>query len=326
MEFFAERRLQELPEFEPIFKQHPDLQWIDDYQAFRRSTIVREKQCVLFAQKRGAWIKPFHCYAHPRYRYFTIDVAEGCVFDCVYCYLQSYLNHGALVLFVDVGNLQREFSQFQNKNAWFSTGLLSDSLVSEKFLPILPAISHFLPSDSILELRSKSGDVSSLENPDIRRGPVVISWSMNPPEVAGLYEFRAAPPIDRFKAARKAIELGYRIAFHFDPLFHFAGWELAYQELLEELDQFSTKDVAFLSVGLFRYMPDLGAVIRQRFPFHPVMSGEFFMDQDGKYHYLRGIRSQMYSAFRSWLSRWQLEVPVLWSMEPDARLVGGVHK
>ena len=122
-------------------------------------------------------------------------------------------------------------------------------------------------------------------------------------------------------AAESVLNMGYRIAFHLDPVFYFPGWRDAYRGLFSRIERFPEDRLAFLSFGLFRYMPDLGSEIRRRFPFHPILSGEFFPDEDGKYHYFRAIRKEMYEEFSSWMRNWK-EVPVFWSMEPDQSLVG----
>jgi len=318
--FFAEKAIRELPQYEEIAQRYPDLEWIDDYQKFHRKTLRREKDSVIFARKRGAWLKPFHCYQNGPYAYFSLDVAEGCMFDCAYCYLQSYLNHGALVLFVDCDGVQAEMKQRREPNLWISTGLLSDSLLSEQYFPAVSRISGMIPPGSILELRSKSDDLSAL-NGTIDRDSTVISWSLNPEGIARDYEYRAAPPERRLQAARRAIHLGFRVGFHFDPVFHFDGWQREYARLFNSLQEFPHDRIAFLSIGLFRYMPDLGATIRKRFPSHPLMTGEFFAAEDGKYHYFRPIRKEMYGFFSALLVPWKAEaVPILYSMEPDPTL------
>src|SRR4029079_7776081 len=126
--YFAEKSIQDLPEFETVTRRYPQIGWIEDYQEFRRENIVQHKACVVFARERAVWMKPFHCYENSAYRFLSLDLAEGCLFDCVYCYLQTYLNHGALVIFVNVDSLAAEFNELPDGNNWVSTGLLSDSL------------------------------------------------------------------------------------------------------------------------------------------------------------------------------------------------------
>lgn len=317
--FYAEESIRDLPEYAEIAARYPNLEWIEDYQSFRKQTVTDEKKSLIFARKRGPWLKPFHCYDHSSYHFLSLDLAEGCLFDCVYCYLQSYLNHGGLVLFLGAESLAMELSKLPCQPHWISTGLLSDSLLAENQFPILARISKSIPANSILELRSKATDLTALKNSEIARDNVVVSWSLNPPEIVQAYEYGTSQLKDRLNAAVDALRLGYRIAFHLDPVFYFDGWKEAYEKLFDELDRFPKSRLAFLSIGLFRYMPELGTMIRKRFPYHPVLAGEFFPDEDGKYHYFRAIRKEIYAAFSEWLKKWN-EIPVFWSMEPDSRL------
>ena len=319
--FFAERAIRELPGFREIEERFPGLEWIENYREFHLDTVHREKQSVILARKRGRWLKPFHCYFHNfQYRYLGLDLAEGCPYDCVYCYLQTYLNHGALVMFVDMDSLESELRS-AGSGAWISTGLLTDSLLAETAFPVLPRISKLVPEGSVLDLRTKSAGISCLEDAAISRGRVVVSWSINPQRIAQSYEYGAAPASERLQAARAALSLGYRIAFHLDPVFYFDGWRDAYDELIRELMDFPGERIAYLSLGLFRYMPDLGTEIRSRFPYHEILTGEFFPDEDGKYHYFRGIRKEMHRAFQEWLRPWDDRVPVFWSMEPERKFL-----
>ena len=320
MRYYAERSIANAGLLRELKNQHPEIEWIDDYQTFRSENIVREKESVIFASKRGAWLKPFHCYDdRSGYQYFSIDLAEGCSFDCVYCYLQSYLNHGALVIFLNIRDLQDELRNLSGENLWLSTGLLSDSILAESQFPVLAQISELIPKGSVLEMRTKSAEIEAMKNPGIDREKVVLSWSLNPETIVQRFEYRTASLQARLDAAHRAIELGYRVGFHFDPVFHFAGWEEAYSKLFESIRIFKKENIAFLSVGLFRYMPQLGSIIRRRFPMHSVLAGEFLMDSDGKYHYLRGIRTEMYQSFAKWLEPWKTSVPVFLSMEPQRR-------
>jgi DNA repair photolyase len=319
--FFAEKSLRHLPELR-ISARYPLVEWIDDYHSFHMQNMTSEKSCVIFATKRGRWLKPFRCYhQNQEYQYFSLDLAEGCPFDCVYCYLQSYLNHGALVLFVNVEDLKIELQQYKQGNLWISTGLLTDSLISEKYFRVLPEICNLIPKGSVLELRSKSVDIQVLNVPEITRDNIVVSWSLSPEPIDSHYEYRTARLNERLDAARNAIALGYRIGFHFDPVFHFSNWKQSYENLFEAIQSFPLDRIAFLSLGLFRYMPELGTVIRKRFPHHSLLTGEFFVDIDGKYHYFREIRKEMYKAFSNWLTPWKERVPIFWSMEPDERLL-----
>src|SRR5262249_39751404 len=135
LRILAEKAVESLPATLSFLKNRPDVEWIDDYQKFSKPTVTEEKRCIIFARKRGSWVKPFHCYNHSEFQYFSLDLAEGCLFDCVYCYLQSYLNHQALVLFVPEPDLFSELRRLKGR-CWISTGLLSDSLLAESCMPV----------------------------------------------------------------------------------------------------------------------------------------------------------------------------------------------
>jgi spore photoproduct lyase len=322
--FYAEQSIRDLSEYAEVAARYPKVEWIEDYQSFRKESVASEKKSLIFARKRGAWLKPFHCYDYPSYHFLSLDLAEGCLFDCVYCYLQSYLNHGALVLFLGTESLLIELSKLPSQPYWISTGLLSDSLLAENHFPMLRRISSSIPPDSVLELRSKTTDLTALKDPEIARDRVVVSWSLNPTEIVRAYEYGTSLMEERLNAASEALRLGYRIAFHLDPIFYFDGWEEAYQKLFGELDRFPKSRLAFLSIGLFRFMPELGMVIRKRFPYHPILAGEFFPAEDRKRHYFRAIRKEMYQAFTGWLRNWK-EIPVFWSMEPEPELISKIN-
>jgi len=211
--------------------------------------------------------------------------------------------------------------KLESQIVWISTSILTDSLLAEEQYPMIAWLSHRLPEQAILELRTKSANAGLLDDPQISRRKVVAAWSLSPESVVTGYEYGTASLAQRFKAAKRALELGYRVAFHFDPVFHFDGWSEAYGKLLNDLAQFKKENVAFLSVGLFRYMPDLGSMIRRRSPYHEILKEEFFPDQDGKYHYLRIIRKEMYARFQEWLRPWKEHVPIFWSMEPEDNLI-----
>jgi spore photoproduct lyase len=222
---------------------------------------------------------------------------------------------------VNRDGLEEELHSFQNQRLWISTGLLTDSLLAEEFHPKIAWLSQLMPRNAILELRTKSANAKLLEDPAIRRDRVVAAWSLNPEPIASRYEYGAASITERIEAAKQAVSLGYRVAFHFDPVFYFDGWEAAYSKLIDGLRSIESKHIAFLSLGLFRYMPDLGVIIRRRFPYHEILTGEFFPQSDGKYHYLRAIRKEMYRKFQEWLEPWSANVPVFWSMEPEDAMI-----
>jgi spore photoproduct lyase len=115
-------------------------------------------------------------------------------------------------------------------------------------------------------------------------------------------ERRTAPLKERIVAARKCEEKGYPLGFHFDPLIYHEGWEKEYQETIHQLfKQIDPKRVLWISLGGFRYPPDLKAIAQERFPNTEVFLGELFPGRDAKFRYLREIRTGMYQKMVGWL-------------------------
>ena len=66
---------------------------------------------------------------------------------------------------------------------------------------------------------------------------VIFAWSLNPEEVVRAEERFASPLAARLKAAATAAAAGFRVAFHFDPLIYFPGWEEAYRRTVAALGE-----------------------------------------------------------------------------------------
>jgi spore photoproduct lyase len=96
---------------------------------------------------------------------------------------------------------------------------------------------------------------------------VIFAWSLNPPEVAREAEHGAAGLRARLQAAQQAAAAGFRLAFHFDPLIYFPGWEEAYRRTVEQLGAAAAgAEVAWVSLGCLRLLPALRRIIMARFP------------------------------------------------------------
>ena len=107
---------------------------------------------------------------------------------------------------------------------------------------------------------------------------------------------------ERISAARKCQEKGYPVGFHFDPLLYHEGWEKEYQETIHQLfRQIDPKRIVWISLGGFRFPPDLKAIAQERFPNTEVFLGELFPGRDAKFRYLREIRTEMYREMVRWL-------------------------
>ncbi len=239
--------------------------------------------------------------------YYVINAVTNCPMDCSYCVLQGYLNNPFLTLYTNWNDLLQGINDFlsidRHSLSRLGTGELSDSLALESIFPFSEFLIPFFAERhrGILELKTKSANVDSLLKID-HRGKTVVSWSLNPPKMIEKEERRTAPLKERIVAARKCQEKGYPLGFHFDPLIYHEGWEEGYEETVRQVfGQIDPKRVVWISLGGFRYPPDLKAVAQERFPNTEVFLGELFPGRDAKFRYLREIRTEMYQKMVKWL-------------------------
>jgi len=94
----------------------------------------------------------------------------------------------------------------------------------------------------------------------------------------------------------------YPLGFHFDPIIFHQGWEKGYQETIGSLfKKIDSKGIVWISLGGFRYPPQLKAIAKERFPDTKIFLGELFPGRDGKFRYLKEIRVEMYQKLVGWL-------------------------
>ena len=239
--------------------------------------------------------------------YYVINAITNCPMDCSYCVLQGYLNNPFLTLYSNWDDLLQEIESFLSHHPQpfprLGTGELSDSLALDSIFPLSQLLISFFAerNNGILELKTKSAEVNHLLHLN-HRGRTVFSWSLNPTKMIEEEEIRTASLEERIDAAKRCQEKGYPIGFHFDPIIYHEGWEKGYQEtILSLFRHIDPKRVIWISLGGFRYPPQLKAIAKERFPNTKIFLGELFPGRDGKFRYLKEIRAEMYQKMVGWL-------------------------
>jgi len=253
--------------------------------------------------------------------YKVINAVTNCPMDCSYCVLQVYLNNPFLTVYVNWEDLLGEMEAFIEGSPGsilrLGTGELSDSLALEPVFPVSERLVPFFgrKDRAILELKTKSREVDHLLRLD-HRGKTVVSWSLNPPSVISKEERNTASLEERIEAASRCQQAGYPLGFHFDPLIYYKGWERGYEETIHRLFRsVDPRGVIWVSLGGFRYPPDLKRIVKERFPETGIFLGEMFPGKDGKFRYLREIRVEMYRKVLGWLREADRELFVYLCME-----------
>ena len=239
--------------------------------------------------------------------YYVINAITNCPMDCSYCVLQGYLNNPFLTLYSNWDDLLKEVESFLSDHPQrflrLGTGELSDSLALDSIFPLSQLLISFFAerNNGILELKTKSAEVNHLLHLN-HHGKTVFSWSLNPTKMIEEEETRTASLQERMDAAKRCQERGYPIGFHFDPIIYHEGWEKGYQEtILSLFKRIDPKRVIWISLGGFRYPPQLKAIAKERFPNTRIFLGELFPGKDGKFRYFKEIRIEMYQKMADWL-------------------------
>jgi spore photoproduct lyase len=287
----------------------PDRDALRPQQADPAAWLGAAKTTLLLAVQKGPFwracpgTKDYICCG-----YQVLQTTLNCPFDCTYCILQGYVNLPAITLFVNVEEVQAElaagFARAPDRVWRLGTGEFGDSLALDELTGLHETLMPLFARHprAFLEIKTKSHRLEHL----LPHGPnpqVIFAWSLNPPEVARAEERGAASLQARLQAAQQAAAAGFRLAFHFDPLIYFPGWEEAYRRTVEQLGAAAGgAEVAWVSLGCLRLLPALRRIIWARFPASRLAAEEFVRAPDGKLRYFKDLRVEMYGRLREWLT------------------------
>ncbi|MBN1412813.1 MAG: radical SAM protein [Spirochaetales bacterium] len=251
--------------------------------------------------------------------YLTINAYEGCTLGCTYCIMKSYLNFSPITVNIDIEKSVEQVLKIRENNPGqiirIGTGETGDSLLYD---PLFDLSRQYVEAFSgipeiYFELKTKTDFIDHLVGIK-NKGNAVIGFSLNPDRLALEEEKFAAPPAARFAAAEKAINSGYKIAFHFDPIIRCKDWREGYSRVLDAMEVFPEGKIAWISLGTFRYPPVLKDKMGKRW----YLYDEFVPCRDGKFRYLQKIRTGMYGMVKNRLKKMFPKVPVYLCMESPA--------
>ena len=303
----TERILARLPEIpqEIILDEREFLEaW-----AMKRDPIGEGKGVLFLTRQRGGFVKP--CPCTPIYigcRYYILNTDTNCPLDCSYCILQAYLSNPLVTVHVNTDDLWRDLDFFLGQNPRIlrlGTGELGDSLALDHLSQrSRELISYFRERPSVLfELKTKTIQVENVLSEKPAEN-IVIAWSLNAPSIAAAEEGGAPPVVERIEAARMVSRRGYPVAFHFDPLIRFPGWEEGYAEVISKLmERVDRRKIAWISLGALRFAPALKPVIQKRFPDSPIIYDELIKGRDGKFRYFKPLRMELFQKIGALLKR-----------------------
>jgi spore photoproduct lyase len=174
--------------------------------------------------------------------YWHLSPYGFCPYDCRYCYLAGTpgVKHSPTVkVFV---NLPQMLSAIETvattltKPMAFYIGKLQDALAldpltgySRLMVPFFARQRH-----ARLTLLTKSANVENLLDLD-HAGHTILSWSLNPPEIASAFEENVPPPQERLAAMQACAKAGYPLRAIIMPIIPVENWRTIYGRFLEQL-------------------------------------------------------------------------------------------
>jgi len=260
--------------------------------------------------------RAYHCCG-----YRIIHIGENCPMKCSYCILQAYFQDRVLKiwanqddLFTELGNA---FGADREKRYRVGTGEFTDSLALEHLTGYSYNLIEFLGEydNVVLELKSKVVDLTWMDA-TTRTDRILPAWSMNAPIINESEEFDVSTLKERLKAARTCAEAGFKVCLHFDPIIHSPGWKEGYAETIDMIfDHVKPEQIAYMSLGSFRCMPQLNPIIENNFPDTTYIYNEFVPGLDGKSRLLRPLRLEQFTFMVDRLRSHGMEEQLYFCME-----------
>jgi len=248
----------------------------------------------------------------------TIDAVMGCAFRCSYCTIQTFYD-GTAELATDLPERLAKVELDPKRFYHVGTGQSSDSMLWGNRHGMLDALCGFAERhpNVLLELKTKSDNIDDLLTRELPAN-LVCSWSLNTPNVIRNEEHGTADLGGRLGAARKLADRGQRVAFHFHPMVYYRGCSDEYGGVADRLlADFSTNEVAFLSMGSMTFIRPVAQQIRRRGGETKVLQMELAEDPHGKLTYPDETKIKLYSSLFARLQPWHERVFTYLCMETD---------
>lgn len=283
------------------------------------------EQVLYLKEYKGKFLR--FCPGTRYYRccgYRIIHIGENCPLRCSYCILQAYFQDRVLKVWANQDDLFTEldkaFGARPDHRFRVGTGEFTDSLILEPVTGYSRDLVGFLArhENVCLELKSKVVDLSWM---DAARRPdrVLPAWSVNAPEISSKEELGGCSTLEeRLQAARTCADNGFRVCLHFDPIIRYPGWEKGYAEIIDMIfDYLRPEEIAYMSLGSFRHMPELKTVIERNFPETTYIYDEFITGRDNKQRLLKPLRVEQFKFLVDRLRSKGMDRQLYFCMESD---------
>ncbi|MBZ4683557.1 MAG: hypothetical protein PWP46_599 [Fusobacteriaceae bacterium] len=270
-------------------------------------TYEEEKKYYLFTVKKGKFLKEYYLDKQLEgiKEEYYLSYENNCPFNCLYCYLRDYFNHGAFVFYVNIEDMFYELDNFKKKNTMISCGIMNDSLVMDNITNITNDLINYFSKrdDLILEIRTKSNNINNLLNHPAKEN-ILISFTFSPDTVVEKYELKTNNLQERVEAAKKLQNHGYNIGLRFDPIINIENRAIEYQKMIDYIfNNLDTNKIKNIGIGSLRYKKGLRQKVLSE-KNTDLFYNEFIIGIDGKERYFKKIRIDSYKEIISQIKKY----------------------
>ena len=250
----TDRILKRFPRSVKVVVQHYKDVFNRTHQDFRRQ---KDSPKLILAVKQEPFLYqgPEICEDFGNKNFYYASCVLNCLYDCDYCYLQGLYASANIVIFVNIEDFFEDVQKrIEYENLYLCISYDTDLLALEGVVPYASKWIEFAggKQNFNIELRTRSANYGAVK----RFTPaeqVVLAWSLSPNEVARRYE-KLAPPLEtRLKAAKTAVEDGWKVRLCFEPILKIQNWQEIYSAFLINVFEIIPADRIFdANIGLFR--------------------------------------------------------------------------
>jgi len=283
-----------------IFSDYNIIENEDAYDKYVKENYIlysEQKKNMFFGVKKGKFLKQY--FLDKRFmgikEEYYLSYEQGCPYDCVYCYLREYYQHGGYKFYVNTEDMFSELDEFQGKGKMISCGIVNDSLAYDQITEISKDLIEYFGhrKDIKLEIRSKSTNIKTLL--DIKPAPnCIIAFSFNPKELISQYEIGTAAFGQRVIAIKMLQKHGYRIGLRFDPMLYTESYEKLYEEMIREIfENIDLDKIENIGLGCLRYKKELKNKVYEE-KSTDIFFNEMVNGIDKKERYFKPLRLKLY--------------------------------
>jgi spore photoproduct lyase len=218
-----------------------------------------QKKVKHIDQVKRPVVRPCPCVTgHVSCGYTIISHIIGCPINCSYCFLKTFYGKDEIVIYNNDKDILDQVSNYlknSDRPLRVGTGQYSDSLALPEAIALGKKLIDLFAGQTkhLFELKTKTANIDEFLSLD-HRGRTVMAWSLNPQNKVESDEPGSVSLVERIQAAKRCAAAGYPVAFHFDPIFHYDGWENDYREVVDLIfKEIDPEAIAWVSLGALRY-------------------------------------------------------------------------